>query len=85
MQYIGEADDINVATGIGSSVDAVMYHNLQFAYAVTDEIRVSVGADNIFDEDAPFYVSWIDANTDTMTYDLMGSRWYLKLDWRLGN
>lgn len=85
MQYIGEADDINVRTGIGSSVDAVMYHNVQFAYAVTEEIQLAVGADNIFDEDAPFYVSWIDANTDTMTYDLMGSRWYLKLDWRLGN
>ncbi len=85
MQYIGEADDINVASGLGSSVDAVMYHNVQFAYEVTDAIRLAVGADNVFDEDAPFYRSWIDANTDTMTYDLMGSRWYLKVDWRLGN
>lgn len=84
MQYIGAADDINVRSGLGSSVDAVMYHYLQFAYAVSDDIRVSVGIDNVFDEDAPFYASWIDANTDTMTYDLMGSRWYLKFDWRLG-
>lgn len=81
MQYIGEADDINVRTGPGSQVDAVMYHNLQLAYSISDEIEVALGVDNVFDEDAPYVASWIDANTDTMTYDLMGQRWYLKLNW----
>lgn len=81
FRYIGEADDINVRTGLGSSVDAVIYHNLQFGYKVTDAIKVSLGVDNATDEDAPFYRSWIDANTDTMTYDLMGRRWYMKLTW----
>jgi outer membrane receptor protein involved in Fe transport len=84
MQYIGAADDINVPSGIGSSVDAVMYHNLQFAYSITDDVRLAVGVDNIFDEDAPFYASWIDANTDTMTYDLMGTRYYLRVNWARG-
>jgi len=81
VRYIGAADDINVATGLGSHVDAVMYHNLQFAFDVTEALKVAVGVDNLFDEDAPFVRSWIDANTDTMTYDLMGQRWYLKLTW----
>lgn len=81
MQYIGEADDILVPTGPGSSIDAVMYHNVQFAYQVTDAFEVAVGVDNLFDEDAPFVASWIDANTDTMTYDLMGQRWYVRLNW----
>lgn len=85
VQYIGEADDINVASGLGSHIDAVMYHNVQVAYSLNDEIQVAVGVDNIFDEDAPFYVSWIDANTDTMTYDLMGARYYVRLNWRPSN
>lgn len=81
MQYIGSADDILVDTGPGSSIDAVMYHNLQFAYQVSEGIEVAVGVDNVFDEEAPFVASWIDANTDTMTYDLMGQRWYLRFNW----
>lgn len=80
-RYIGAADDINVSTGLGSHVGAVMYHNAQFAYEMTDALKIAVGVDNLFDEDAPFVRSWIDANTDTMTYDLMGRRWYLKLSW----
>ena len=81
LRYIGGADDINVPTGLGSDVDAVVYNDLQFGYDVTDDLKVAVGVDNVLDEDAPFYRSWIDANTDTMTYDLMGRRWYLKLTW----
>ena len=53
----------------------MIYHDLQFGYEVNDDIKVSLGVDNATDEDAPFYRSWIDANTDTMTYDLMGRRW----------
>ncbi|MGE0031348.1 MAG: TonB-dependent receptor [Steroidobacteraceae bacterium] len=80
-RLIGSADDINVPTGLGSSVGNVVYHNAQFSYEVTDAVKMSVGVDNIFDRDAPFYRSWIDANTDTMTYDLMGRRWYLRVNW----
>jgi len=84
MRYIGAADDINFPTGLGSSVDAVMYHNLNFGYEVSNSIKVSVGVDNVLDEGAPFYRSWNDANTDTMTYDLMGRRWYLRFNWNGG-
>ena len=81
LRYIGGAQDINVPTGLGSSVSSVLYNDLQFGYKFTDELKFSVGVDNVLDEDAPFYRSWIDANTDTMTYDLLGRRWYLKLTW----
>lgn len=81
VRYIGEADDINVSSGPGSRVDAVMYHNFQFGYAITQDMKVSLGIDNAFDKKAPYVASWIDANTDTMTYDLMGRRWYLKFTW----
>jgi iron complex outermembrane receptor protein len=81
MRYIGSADDIGLFTGLGSSVGSVTYHNLHFGYDVSDALKLAVGVDNLLDEDAPFYRSWNDANTDTLTYDLLGRRWYLKLTW----
>ena len=33
----------------------------------------------MFDEEAPFIASFTDANTDTMTYDLLGRRGYVRL------
>lgn len=83
LQYIGEAEDINTDVGPGSTVGDLFYHNVQFSYRVTNEIDVALGVDNLFDEDAPYVASWTDANTDTMTYDLLGQRWYLRANWKL--
>lgn len=83
IQYIGQADDINADTGPGSHVESLFYHNVQFSYRITEEIDVAVGVDNLFDEDAPYVASWTDANTDTMTYDLLGQRWYVRASWNL--
>jgi iron complex outermembrane receptor protein len=83
IQYIGKVDDINTDTGPGSTVSGVFYHNAQFRYRVTEAIDVAVGIDNVFDKNAPYVASWTDANTDTMTYDLLGRRWYLRASWNL--
>ena len=61
-----------------ASVDNVFYHDLHFTYDVTESAKVSLGIDNLFDEEAPFITSWNDSNTDVFTYDLMGQRWYLQ-------
>lgn len=83
VQYIGQADDINTDTGPGSNVDGLFYHNVQLSYRAIDAIDISLGIDNLFDEDAPYVASWTDANTDTMTYDLLGQRWYLRATWNV--
>jgi iron complex outermembrane recepter protein len=36
-----------------------------------------MGVDNLFDRAAPYIPSYTDANTDTMTYDLMRRRYYV--------
>lgn len=69
--------------GSGQHGRSVFYHNVQFSYRVTDAIDVAVGVDNLFDEDAPYVASWTDANTDTMTYDLLGQRAYLRATWNM--
>ncbi|MCL7715232.1 TonB-dependent receptor [Stenotrophomonas mori] len=82
-QYIGRAEDINAARGdIGDHAPSVFYHNLQLKYAVSKALEVSLGVDNVFDRKAPFIQSYTDANTDTMTYDLLGRRWYARIGYR---
>ena len=77
-RMIGKADDENGGGPIGSSVDNVVYHDLHFNYYLYDDMKLSLGVDNVFDEEAPYITSWNDANTDVFTYDLMGQRWYLQ-------
>ncbi|MEG1682162.1 MAG: TonB-dependent receptor, partial [Stenotrophomonas sp.] len=61
---------------------SVFYHNLQLKYAVSKALDVSLGLDNVFDKKPPFIQSYTDANTDTMTYDLLGRRWYARIGYR---
>ncbi|MBD9370753.1 TonB-dependent receptor [Xanthomonas sp. XNM01] len=83
VQYIGAVDDINAAPGdIGAHASAVTYHNLVIGHAVSEALSLSLGVDNLFDRRAPFVQSYTDANTDTMTYDLLGRRMYAKLSYR---
>lgn len=83
IQYIGSADDINAAPAdIGSRAPGIDYHSVQVKYAVNKSMYVSVGIDNLLDTKAPYIQSYTDANTDTMTYDLMGRRWHARLGYR---
>ncbi|WP_046658468.1 TonB-dependent receptor [Lysobacter capsici] len=83
LQYIGKADDINAARGdIGDHSPSVSYHNLQLKYSPVKSFDVSFGIDNLFDKKPPFIQSYTDANTDTMTYDLLGRRWYARFGYR---
>lgn len=83
VQYIGPADDINASPGdIGDHAPSVAYHNVQLKYAVTEAFDVAFGIDNLWDKEPPFIQSYTDANTDTMTYDLLGRRWNAKMTYR---
>lgn len=83
VQFIGEATDFNAKpTDIGYKSPNVFYHNAQFAYRLGEQADIALGVDNIFDEKAPFIKSWTDGNTDTMTYDLLGRRAYVRLTYQ---
>ncbi len=83
IQWIGEATDFNATpTMLGYKTPDVFYHNAQFAYRLMDDATVAVGIDNIFDEKAPYLPSYTDGNTDTMTYDLVGRRGYVRLTYK---
>lgn len=83
IQYIGSADDINAApTDIGARAPSVAYHNASVKYEVNKAMTLSVGIDNLFDKKPPYIQSWTDGNTDTMTYDLLGRRWHLRVGYK---
>ena len=84
MRYIGGADDVNASADdpLGQSVPSVVYSDLAGTYALTPSLSLSAGIDNLFDKKAPSLTSWNDANTDVMTYDLLGRRGFVKVDYR---
>ncbi|UTP38231.1 TonB-dependent receptor [Phenylobacterium sp. LH3H17] len=83
IQWIGKATDFNAApTALGYQTPNVFYHNAQFSYRLLDEATVAFGVDNLFEEDAPYLPSYTDGNTDTMTYDLVGRRGYVRLTYK---
>ncbi|MFZ5684640.1 MAG: TonB-dependent receptor domain-containing protein [Pseudomonadota bacterium] len=83
VQWIGKARDFNAApTAVGGKAHDVFYNNAQFQYRVTDQATVAVGVDNIFEPEAPYLASYTDGNTDTMTYDLLGRRGYVRLTYK---
>jgi len=83
VQYIGSADDINASEGdIGDHAPSLTYQNVQVKYAVSKAFDVALGIDNLWDKQAPFIQSYTDANTDTMTYDLLGRRWNARMTYR---
>lgn len=81
IRYIGKADDENGGGEIGSVVPSIFYHDLQASYAISDDLIISAGVDNLFDKQPPFLTSWNDANTDVFTYDTVGRRGYIKANY----
>lgn len=83
LRYIGAADDVNGGDfdPLGKSVDAITYSDLAGSYRINDDLVVSIGIDNIFDKKAPYLTSWNDANTDVMTYDLLGRRGFARVSY----
>lgn len=84
-QLIGPATDYFGTPGeIGTDIDAVLYHNVQGSYQINEQLRLSAGVDNLFDEEAPYVASWSDGNTDTLTYSLLGRYFYARATLVLG-
>jgi iron complex outermembrane receptor protein len=83
IQYIGKADDINAApSDIGAQAPGIAYHNAQLKYILSKALTLSFGVDNLLNKKAPFIQSYTDANTDTLTYDLLGRRWHARVGYR---
>lgn len=84
LQYLDSGEQLGVPPeAIGARQESVTYQHLQLQYQASQELQFALGIDNLFDQRAPYVANWLDVNTDTMTYDVAGRRWYLsaRLNW----
>jgi iron complex outermembrane receptor protein len=66
-------------------IDSWLVHDVQFSYVFNlfKGLRLSMGVDNVLDEEAPFAASAFNDNIDARTHDLKGRFWYAKLSQRM--
>jgi iron complex outermembrane receptor protein len=84
LQYLDSGAQLGVPPeAIGARQESVTYQHLQLQYQASHALQLRLGIDNLFDQSAPYVANWLDVNTDTMTYDVSGRRWYLtaRLSW----
>lgn len=84
VQYLDKGKQLGVPPeAIGAHQKSVTYQHAQLQYQASQELQLALGVDNLFDQRAPYVANWLDVNTDTMTYDVTGRRWYFtaRLTW----
>ncbi len=67
------------------SIDDWLVHDVQLNYTfpVQEGLRLTLGIDNLWDEDAPLATSAFNDNIDGRSHELKGRFWYTKLSLRL--
>ena len=82
-RYISKVDDIGEPD---FELDSRNYFDLTTSYAfdegVLDGATIRVGVINVADEDPVLYPSSQQANTDPTTYDVLGRRYFLNLNYK---
>lgn len=84
LQYLDSGKQLGVPPeALGARQESVTYQHAQLQYQASQAMQLALGIDNLFDQRAPYVANWLDVNTDTMTYDVSGRRWYLtaRLTW----
>lgn len=81
-RYIGPVTALNVDAAIANyniPVASVVYNDVQLGYAVPSiHTRFDVGVDNLFDRRPPLIYQNGQGNTDSATYDMMGSYYWAR-------
>ncbi len=71
VQFPGETFD-----GVGS----VTYWDLAASWRFMENSALRVGVNNVFDKQPPQYSPNVQSGTDPSTYDVIGRRWFVRLD-----
>jgi iron complex outermembrane receptor protein len=64
------------------STGSVVYHDISGSYHVSETVKASMGVNNLFDKEPPYYSGNNDSNTDPYTYDLVGRYFYVGINVR---
>lgn len=84
-QWIGAVDETGgeIFPGTVNEVPHQVYHDVFASYALNSAAAISAGVDNLTDESPPFFANADEANTDVGTYRLLGTTFWLRLNYRL--
>ena len=84
LHFISEMEETVPNSTRRRDIDSWVVHDVQFSYVfnVYNGLRVSMGVDNMFDENPPFAASAFNDNFDGRSHELRGRFWYAKLSQR---
>ncbi len=85
IHFVSELEEDIPSSTRRRNIDSWIVHDVQFSYVfnILKGMRLSMGIDNLLDEEAPFAASAFNDNIDARTHDLKGRFWYAKLSQRL--
>ncbi len=77
-RYISAMDDFLRPANLtdDAKAESIWYQDIYINYDIGEMIAITVGLDNIFDEEPPLYHSAFNANTEPGTYDTIGRRMF---------
>jgi outer membrane receptor protein involved in Fe transport len=67
----------------GTGVDSVYYVDLSAKYDLTENLTLRATVNNVFDEEPQLYSPNVQANTDPSLYDVLGTRYFVGINYRL--
>ena len=76
LRYIQDMDHANTVTGgspvTNTGVDQTWYVDLNGTYALTDNVELRGGINNLLDQNPRLFTPNVQANTDPSLYDVIG-------------
>jgi len=81
LQWIGAIEETGgeVFPGTANRVGHTVYHDVYVGYELPSRTRLTLGVDNLFDDQPPLLVNADEGNTDVSTYRLLGTTFWLRL------
>ncbi|QYK06514.1 TonB-dependent receptor plug domain-containing protein [Shewanella zhangzhouensis] len=80
-RYQSEGEDYFASEdNLDNIADAIWYHDVQGTYFAMDNLSLTVGVRNLFDEEAPYISNNQDMNTIPVSYDTAGQYWYARVN-----
>jgi len=70
-------------TATSTGVSSIWYVDLTGRWDIMDNLSVRLGVNNLFDESPELYSPAVQANTDPSTYDVLGRRYFIGLEYRM--
>lgn len=81
MNYISSLEEKIPQTTQTRTIDPWITHDLQLSYQIPIQagLQITLGVDNLLDEEPPFASAAFNDSFDSRTYDLKGRFWYFRL------